>query len=68
MIMITCTTDRHYVCRAGQYSPQYIRLEELPPGTVTFLEEEDTVRRNFDQQKALKGSNVRIISEYVADV
>ena len=55
-------------CRAGQYSPQYIRLEELPPGTVTFLEEEDTVRRNFDQQKALKGSKVRIISEYVADV
>ena len=48
------------LCRAGQYSPQYIRLEELPPGTVTFLEEEDTVRRNFDQQKALKGSKVRI--------
>ena len=68
MIMITCTTDRHYVCRAGQYSPQYIRLEELPPGTVTFLEEEDTVRRNFDQQKALKGSKVRQPSDFVVGV
>ena len=56
------------LCRAGQYSPQYIRLEELPPGTVTFLEEEDTVRRNFDQQKALKGSKVRLICKYVVGV
>jgi len=44
--------------RAGGYSPAYIRLEDLPPGTVTFLEEEDHVRRNFDQQKALQGSKV----------
>ena len=66
--MIMMTVQLMFYCRAGQYSPQYIRLEELPPGTVTFLEEEDTVRRNFDQQKALKGSNVRIISEYVEDV
>ena len=44
--------------RAGGYSPEYIRVEELPPGTVTFLEEEDLNRRNFDQQKALKGSKV----------
>ena len=47
--------------RAGGYSPAYIRLEDLPPGTVTFLEEEDHARRNFDQQKALQGSKVRIL-------
>ena len=47
--------------RAGGYSPAYIRLEDLPPGTVTFLEEEDLARRNFDQQKALQGSKVRIL-------
>ena len=46
--------------RAGCYSPVYIKLDELPPGTVTFLEEEDLARRNFDQQKALKGSKVGI--------
>jgi len=44
--------------KSGCYSPVYIRLDELPPGTVTFLEEEDLARRNFDQQKALKGSKV----------
>merc|ERR1711997_299719 len=44
--------------RAGAYSPQYIRVEDLDPGTVTFLEEEDLNRRNYDQQKALKGSKV----------
>ena len=44
--------------RAGCYSPSYILLEDLPPGTVTFLEEEDLARRNFDQQKALQGSKV----------
>ena len=48
--------------RAGCYSPTYIRLEELPLGTVTFLEEEDLARRNFDQQKALQGSKVRCVS------
>ena len=47
--------------RAGGYSPQYIRMEDLPPGTVTFLEEEDLNRRNFDQSKALKGSKVSAI-------
>ena len=46
--------------RAGCYSPTYIRLEDLPPGTVTFLEEEDHARRNFDQQKALQGAKVEI--------
>ena len=45
--------------RAGAYSPQYIRVEDLDPGTVTFLEEEDLNRRNYDQQKALKGSKVK---------
>ena len=44
--------------RTGGYSPQYTRLEDLDPGTVTFLEEEDVQRRNFDQQKALKGAKV----------
>ena len=44
--------------RAGAYSPQYIRVEDLDQGTVTFLEEEDLNRRNYDQQKALKGSKV----------
>merc|ERR1719330_738418 len=44
--------------RAGGYSPVYTRLEDLDPGTVTFLEEEDLNRRNFDQQKALKGAKV----------
>ena len=48
--------------RAGCYSPTYIRLEELPLGTVTFLEEEDLARRNFDQQKALQGSKVKCVS------
>ena len=40
----------------GGYSPAYTQLEELPLGTVTSLEEEDLARRNFDQQKAMKGS------------
>jgi len=44
--------------RAGCYSPTYTDLSSLPPGTVTFLEEEDLARRNFDQAKALKGSKV----------
>ena len=52
--------------RAGCYSPTYIRLEDLPPGTVTFLEEEDNVRRNFDQQKALQGSKVRITKSEIS--
>jgi len=42
----------------GCYSPDYTKIDELPPGTVTFLEEEDVARRNFDQQKALKGAKV----------
>jgi len=41
------------------YSPTYTQLEDLPLGTVTCLEEEDLTRREFDQQKALKGSQVR---------
>ena len=53
--------------RAGGYSPAYIRLEDLPPGTVTFLEEEDHARRNFDQQKALQGSKVRSSSRVDCD-
>ena len=53
--------------RAGGYSPAYIRLEDLPPGTVTFLEEEDHARRNFDQQKALQGSKVRSFSRVDCD-
>jgi len=44
--------------KSGRYSPQYIPLDELQPGTITFLEEEDKARRNFDQQKAMKGSQV----------
>jgi len=44
--------------KSGHYSPQYIPLDELQPATITFLEEEDKARRNFDQQKALKGSQV----------
>ncbi len=36
----------------------YIGSGDLDPGTVTFLEEEDMARRNFDQSKALKGSKV----------
>ena len=47
--------------RTGGYSPQYTRLEDLDPGTVTFLEEEDLNRRNFDQQKALKGAKVHFL-------
>ena len=39
------------------------RIDELPPGTVTFLEEEDVARRNFDQQKALKGAKVSFDSK-----
>ena len=50
--------------RVGAYSPQYIRVDDLPPGTVTFLEEEDLARRNFDQQKALKGSKVGFINNF----
>jgi len=42
----------------GCYSPTYESMEDLPPGTVTFLVEEDFARRNFDQQKALQGSKV----------
>ncbi|XP_023336077.1 cactin-like isoform X2 [Eurytemora carolleeae] len=42
----------------GCYSPDYARLEDLPPGTVTFLEEEDVARRNFDQVKAQQGAKV----------
>jgi len=42
----------------GGYSPVYIGSGDLDPGTVTFLEEEDMARRNFDQSKALKGSKV----------
>jgi len=44
--------------RGGAYSPAYIGIGDLPPGTVTFLEEEDLARRNFDQSKALQGSKV----------
>jgi len=40
------------------YSPTYSRMDDLPPGTVTFLVEEDLARRNHDQQKALQGSKV----------
>ncbi len=40
------------------YSPAYTQLEDLPLGTVTCLEEEDLTRREFDQQKAMKGSQV----------
>jgi len=40
------------------YSPVYMAADDLDPGTVTFLEEEDMARRNFDQTKALKGSKV----------
>jgi len=42
----------------GGYSPAYIRLDELPLGTITFLEEEDIIRRNFDQKKVMKGAQV----------
>ena len=48
--------------RAGNYSPVYTRVEDLDPATVTFLEEEDVQRRNFDQQKALKGAKVHLPS------
>eukprot|EP00092_Neocalanus_flemingeri_P031406 GFUD01034111.1.p1 GENE.GFUD01034111.1~~GFUD01034111.1.p1 ORF type:complete len:739 (-),score=252.87 GFUD01034111.1:127-2343(-) len=44
--------------RSGAYSPVYIEMGELPPGTVTFLEEEDLAKRNFDQGKALQGAKV----------
>ena len=53
--------------RAGCYSPSYILLEDLPPGTVTFLEEEDLARRNFDQQKALQGSKVWKVVKFWID-
>lgn len=49
-----CLTD----FRSGGYSPVYIEMSDLPPGTVTFLEEEDLARRNFDQSKALQGAKV----------
>jgi len=44
--------------RNGAYSPVYTQMSDLPPGTVTFLEEEDLARRNFDQSKALQGAKV----------
>jgi len=44
--------------RGGSYSPVYVPMSDLPPGTVTFLEEEDLARRNFDQSKALQGAKV----------
>eukprot|EP00090_Calanus_glacialis_P009333 TRINITY_DN17717_c0_g1_i1.p1 TRINITY_DN17717_c0_g1~~TRINITY_DN17717_c0_g1_i1.p1 ORF type:complete len:739 (+),score=272.19 TRINITY_DN17717_c0_g1_i1:35-2251(+) len=49
-----CLTD----FRSGGYSPVYIEMSDLPPGTVTFLEEEDLSKRNFDQSKALQGTKV----------
>jgi len=46
--------------RGGEYSPVSIGIGDLPPGTVTSLEEEDLAKRNFDQAKALQGSKVEM--------
>lgn len=35
-------------------------VDELEAGTVTYMEEEDVAKRNFDQGKALGGQEVRI--------
>jgi len=44
--------------REGAYSPILMSVDELEAGTVTYMEEEDVAKRNFDQGKALGGQEV----------
>ena len=44
---------------AGAYSPVLLTIDELEKGTVTYMEEEDVAKRNFDQGKALGGKEVK---------
>ena len=44
--------------REGEYSPVLMAVDELEKGTVTYMEEEDVAKRNFDQGKALGGKEV----------
>ena len=44
---------------AGGYSPVLLTIDELEKGTVTYMEEEDVAKRNFDQGKALGGKDVK---------
>ena len=44
---------------AGGYSPVLLTIDELEKGTVTYMEEEDVAKRNFDQGKALGGKEVK---------
>jgi len=43
----------------GGYSPVLLTIDELEKGTVTYMEEEDVAKRNFDQGKALGGKEVK---------
>merc|ERR1719153_1846894 len=53
--MVNATIEEY---EAGGYSPILLTIDELEKGTVTYMEEEDVAKRNFDQGKALGGREV----------
>lgn len=42
----------------GNYSPKYITLDDLEPGTIVMTEGEEVAKREIDQDRAKKGSKV----------
>jgi len=54
--MVNATIEEY---EAGGYSPILLTIDELEKGTVTYMEEEDVAKRNFDQGKALGGKEVK---------
>ena len=42
----------------GNYSPKYISLDDLEPGTIVMTEGEEVAKREIDQDRAKKGSKV----------
>ena len=43
---------------AGSYSPGYITMDDLEPGTIVMTEGEEVAKREIDQGRAKKGSKV----------
>ena len=44
--------------KIGNYSPVYVTVDDLDPGTIVMTEAEDFSKRDIDQSRAKKGSKV----------
>jgi len=42
----------------GNYSPKYLNMDDLEPGTIVMTEAEEISKRDIDQTRARKGSRV----------